>query len=203
MTIAQLTEEIAKNEALREELFRQIAPINDELTRLYNKNKTLNEQIADVREKEMDETGTIDWEWLLYCTYDDTSRKSKLRSDKLRDLNLGTGGYSPEINQSVIRVSLIKHDEESVPKTLNGLQIVLPFIKPMEDGCKRIAIFESSFSANGIYFLTINGDETEFLIKRTRYSRTEILEKCESLEQALKIVQKKYYSEDKDLEDLI
>jgi hypothetical protein len=71
--------EIAKNEALREELFRQKEPIDKELTRLYNQNKKLNDQIAEIREKEMEETKVIDWEWLLHTDHAESSMKKYIR----------------------------------------------------------------------------------------------------------------------------
>ncbi len=201
MTIAQLTEKIAKNEALRQELFRQKDPIDKELARLYNQNEKLNDQISEIREKEMEETKVIDWEWLLRTDHAESSmKKYYLRSKVIQSLGLMSNGFYEETSQTAIQIGLVKHDEGSLAETLQGLEVVLPYIKPLssQDGCKRIQILESTFSANGIYYLTINQDETELLIKRDCYSRTEIMYKCDSLEEALKIIQKKYYYSDKD-----
>jgi hypothetical protein len=201
MTIAQLTEKIAKNEALREELFRQKEPIDKELTRLYNQNENLNDQISEIREKEMEETKVIDWEWLLHTNHAESSmKKYHLRSKVIQSLGLMSNGFYEETSQTAIQIGLVKHDEESLAKILQGLKVVLPHIKPLlsQDGFKRIQILESNCGANGIYYLTINQDETEFLIKRDYYSRTEIIHKCDYLEEALKIIQKKYYYSDKD-----
>jgi hypothetical protein len=202
MTEKELLAEIEANEEKRNDLFKQKEPIDRNLVRLARRNEKLQDVIAKMRAAKFEKSGRIDWEWLLHTDHRENSMdKYHLRQKTLRDIGLMDSGYFPETEQTCIRVALIKNDPESLKKHMAGLRKVLKYIKPLEDGWKRIDIFESSLSRHGSYFLVVSPDGKKAEIKRTVYSRTETLQKFNSLKAAIEVIQDRYYYEDAKREE--
>jgi len=198
MTIKELEAEIVKNEDKREVLFSKRNPIDRQLSNLYNKNKKLSDQIAKIK---MNQKHT-DWNWLLHCTHSESSmEKHRLREHKLRELNLGASGFFPEIEQTQIRIALVKNDPKSLPATMKGLKKILKYLKPAKGNYKVIDIFEHSLSAGGCFNLLINEEKESYKIHLTRYNREETLHSFNNLKETLALIQKKYYYDDADNKD--
>ena len=184
--------EIEKNEAKREDLFKQKEPIDRSLTRLYNRNQKLADRIAKIKAGRK----TIDWGWLLFEDDRGGMEKHNLRELKLRELGLGTSGYYPEIQQTKLQISLVKNDPESLRQQLKGLKKLLKYLKPAADGYKVVDIFERTLSRYGVYDLLINEEKEEYLIRVTQYHHPEILHRFKTLKDALELIQNDYYYED-------
>jgi len=195
MTEKELLAEIEANESKRQELFKKMKPIERSLTRLSKRNETLRDTISKYKALKIEKLGKVDWEWLLYTSYSDTSmEKFRLRDRELSKLNLTSNGFLPEINQVQIQVMLKRGDRESLMKTKRGLKKVLKYIKPIK-GWKHINIAEVTCSQYGVYFMVISEDDSKIEIRQTVYHKTETLHKFDNLNDALLTIQERYYYE--------
>lgn len=202
LSIERIKNTIDLNDAKRQRLFKQKEPIDAELNKLYNKNRSLREKIVEIKAKEK----KTDWNWLLHCTQtEDTVAKSRLREEKLRKLNLSSSCYHPEIEQVIVRVSLVKGDPKSLELTLKGLKRIIPYIKPLRDGYKHIGIFEHDLAEHGVYELKVDEDKStndacEIVV--TRHGRLSSVMCSYSLKKVLEYIQQHLYYEtlDKDEE---
>jgi hypothetical protein len=117
---------------------------------------------------------------------------------KLLSMGLWSGGYIPETGQRGVKVMLIKDDEESLKKTIVGLEKVLPFIKPIvTSGYKIVGIFEHTLSENGVFYMLIDDKNSVYKLMSDVYRRTHELKKFNSLESIIKYVQENHWYETK------
>lgn len=140
----------------------------------------------------MDETGVIDWKWLLEefdqsgC-HNVTNVKYNARYQRLNSIGLGSCGYDAKTLQCSIQIRLSqKNGVEDVQRTLNGLNEVLPYLTRRNDGAVVIQISENS-NEFGQSFLYVCSDRVEL---RVNYGQKMVIEaKFENLEQSLQYVQ--------------
>jgi predicted nuclease with TOPRIM domain len=84
MTEKEILKELESNEAKRTELREQIAPLEKKLTRLWNRNKKLQEQADKLKIARR-----TDWEWLLSESGSDSQTKYTARKEALEKIGLG------------------------------------------------------------------------------------------------------------------
>jgi len=198
MTVKEIEKDLESNEAKRQKVLEDWIPLNKKLDACYNKDRKLREQIKKIKCSRK----RIDWDWLLSCNHQETSEaKHTLRGQALRKLNLGTRGFFHEIEQTQVRVALVKNDPKSLPATMKGLNKILKYLKPVKGNYKMIDIFDHTLSEHGCYCLLINEEKEKYKIQITRYHREETLHCFNNLKEALALIQKKYYYEDADAED--
>ena len=196
MTKEEIIADVEKNEAKRSALFKQKEPIDKALTRLYNRNNDLQDQYAKIKEAQT----YLDWPWLLEDNMKGHSHvKYQAREKALRDIGLNANGTYPAIKQVQVRVVMVKNDEESVPKTLKGLNQILEYLKPIK-GYKRLGIFELTLCQHGIYSLLVNEKKEKYIIQITERSKDRVLSSHKTLKEALEEIQDNYYYEDKNAE---
>jgi chromosome segregation ATPase len=187
MTEKEILKELESNEAKRTELREQIAPLEKKLTRLWNRNKKLQEQADKLKIARR-----TDWEWLLSESGSDSQTKYTARKEALEKIGLGSSGFFHAIQQVQVRVCLIKGDPKSLKQNLTGLKKILKYLKPVDDMI-HIDIFERTLSEYGVFSLRITPDLTKFQIVQTTYGRDEVLHTYKTLEKAMEKIQDKYY----------
>lgn len=139
-------EEQNKIEVARRELdiiTRRIAVINS----------TMNKINEAIDKKTLHKSGTRN----LLEHFPETETRRKLKEKYLKSLGLECGsGYWIETNQSVIRISLLRNDNDKTQKVYKGILEILPYIKPLKTGRKLIDIFEHTLSLYDSYYLEID-----------------------------------------------
>ena len=184
--------EIAKIEAEREEVFKQMKPLEDKSTRLYNKLKKKKGELT--KAILLDASFEDKIKYLITESGSDGLEKHVAAEKFFKNLGLETSGYFPKTGQRRVRVSLIRGCDKSLEGTLSGLNKVLPFIKPI-DGEKLISIFEHTLSEYGSYSIAISNSYD--VVKHT-YGRKSVEKSFNSLLDCLKYVQYVHYYELKD-----
>lgn len=134
---------------------------------------------------------------------------------ELEKFCLTNSSYNTSTMQRCVSVCLYKNKDDVTEKTLEGLKIILPFIKPYRnrnelDGwnsklrtpvdfknkdIRFFSISERTLSKHGIYNLLVDKDNNACVMKTT-YGHEELISKWDTLENTLKLIQKKYYQTD-------
>lgn len=191
-----LETEKAEIEKQLEPLRKQYHKLGDEILSLHKKGIRIQEQISKINIKNKN----YDWNWLLEedgSTSD--MERYKFGNQELSKIGLMANGYFPETKQRAIRISLIKGDKQSYEKTIKGLTIILPFIKPREDGSKYISILEHTCSEHGRFELSVK--DNKYTIQITSYSRTNVIKECDKLEDAISTIQENIWYKSLDKND--
>lgn len=165
-----------------------IAPLNDELTTLCERNKTLNSQLDALKIKN---TKKPDWNFILHSGQSESMELHRYRNEMLRSIGLSSSGYFPETKQAAIQLTLIKGKPETKAKTLKSLSMLLPYIKPVA-GTLRFGIFEHTLCEYGIYTLVLN---KKWEIHFTRYSHTTTEQSFDTLKEAIEYIYENHYYE--------
>lgn len=148
-----LNQQIQAIEDRRNELFKIREPIDEELVSSYNALS----QLRNERDTLLLPEKENDWEWLLHTGESDSSM-IRLRAAETQLAKIGlnnAGSYNPDTQQRIISIALTKGDGESFETTLRGMETILPFIKPTEDGYKRISILEHTCGQHRSYYLML------------------------------------------------
>ena len=187
MTIKECEAEIASNEEKRSGIIKkEITPAQEKCNRLYNRSKKLADQIASIKISRK----RIDWDYVLSIPRPESSEHYKYAMVKLRSIGLMNSGYYPDINQTAVRVALIKGDEKSYKQHLKGLKKILPYIKPRNvdilrkinphshdienlKGIKCIDIFDRGLSEHETWVLQIDEEKGLYTIQPTRHRYSE------------------------------
>jgi hypothetical protein len=169
LDLPQLEDAIVQADAQLQAVEKEIAPLERKRDRQYAELK----QLCELRDqKKIDQMGaTPDWEWLLsYSPYPpDSMAKHRQRTQALAAFGLMTHGASRETNQSHITIALTRGDAAGVQACLEGLQQILPVLKPGEDGCKEIHVLTHDAGEHGTFSLRVAPGEASYELVFQRY----------------------------------
>ena len=193
-TIKQLQAEVDKLEQEREELFKKKAPIDARLRTTYHSIERKNNQIAKLKLKNK----KTDWQWLLEA-FPESEAKHKALNEALEKIGLMNSGYFVETEQTAVTVALTKGDPESLDKTLAGLEKIIRYLKPLDDGYVHVDIFDRELSRFYSYTLLINKETGKCRIHTSR--SIDEWEDFKDLKAALTVIQNKYWYESNDPAD--
>ena len=116
-------------------------------------------------------------------------------------MGLWVSGYYPFSEQNAIEIMLYKGAEDNLEQTYESLNVILPFIKPInEEGDRRFKLFEHTLSEWGVYDLRLS-KEGVWTLNKTTYGREKVEKTFENLYDALKYCQQHHYYESSDEED--
>lgn len=193
MTTTTIEDELAELEAQRAAICKEIERLGNQASKLYDEIGLLKDKIF---ERELAKTGEDNWPLLL--KEQDSAVAYKALGKALAKYEMMSCGYRPSTMQRVIQISLYKYAPDSaakLEKTLNGLQKILPYIKPV-DGWKTVDILESTLSELGSYNLYVGEKVCE--LRKCTYGSERVIFKANSLLETLEYIQKHhpYDSED-------
>jgi len=201
MTVKEINAELESNKTKQQEVIKVWQPLEKKLNTLMARERKLTERSEKIEFDKKASQKRMDWAWLLRWDWQDSTDKHTFRDTKLREIGLSTSGYFRDLEQSQVRIALVKNDPKSLPATIKGLNKVLKHIKPIKGSYKQIDIFDHTLSEGGVYRLMVSEEKSKYKIQITRYHREEILHEFNNLKEALALIQKKYYYEDADAED--
>ncbi len=191
---------------LKEQTFIRLNTLRDRYAEIYKEMEPIFQSHKEL-EDEVDRRTIAsfgdnpDWAYILEETGSTSTARYKAANaaiDKLSG-NLAFSGYTYTTNQRHVSLSLEK--KEDVTSCLKGLETLIPFLKYQadEDGepgsppiC-RIGVTSNDLSASGVLYIILFKDEPRVELRKLVYGRTRLLEKFDSLENALKYVAKEYY----------
>ena len=156
----------------------------EELRKVYKKiGKQIIFKVNKIRafQEKADNNLTLDDVEQLLEVYPETDAKYKLLEKLLEKYNLSFYGYYSDTNQRAISIG--NYETLDIDKTIQGLQFILPYLKPIKDGKIHISIKEPTLSEFGVYTLLISKDLFE--IQRMIYHCPSILAKFKTLKEAL------------------
>lgn len=192
-----------KEDTTNEELEKEKQKLEKDLESLRKNYKTLINKLTKTADRISEIDSELDKRNLkgndiekLLETFPETETKRKLLRDLLSKFGLSAEGYFPDTGQRCIQLSLKKGSKESLQKTYDGIQLVLPYLKPVRDGNIYIDIFESTLSSRGIYTLIIKKDKFE--VEKTTYGHPEIIYSNKDLKKVLEYIQKHHYYDEGD-----
>lgn len=178
-------EKLAELEAQREMICKEIERLGEQSKSLYDEIGLLKDKLF---ERELAKTGEDNWPLLLK---EQNSMASIKALDKaLAKYEMMSCGYRHSTMQRAIQISLYKYAPDSVSKlekTFNGLQKILPYIKPV-DGWKIIDILESTLSQYGSYSLYVGEKVCE--LRKCTYGSERVIFKSKSLREVLEYIRK-------------
>lgn len=186
-----LGEKLAELEAQREMICKEIERLGEQSKSLYDEITTLKDKIF---ERELAKSCEDNWPLLLK---EQNSSASYMALDKaLAKYELSSYGYHPATEQRAVQVSLYKHSVDAhskFRKTLEGLEKILPYIKPVEvcgENWKILHILESTLSQFGSYSLYVGEKVCE--IRKLTYGSERTIFKSKSLREVLEYIQKNH-----------
>jgi hypothetical protein len=173
-----------------------VKEVTSELRGLYQEIDALCRTMYDYERKLMEtidemSVETMTPEQLLNCIPETTARY-KACNKYLESIGLRSSGYYPDTNQRAVQIGLYQDDDDDFEVQYKGLESILPVIKPLTEGFKRIDIFESSLSEFGVYSLRVYADD-DYKINFTRYSNSRTIAEFKTLREAMKFIQKNHY----------
>lgn len=145
--------EIENIDNKREELFKIKEPIDKQLSSLYEKKEKLQNQIDTAR---INSKGKIDWEWILSSDYDESTAHHKAAKEAIAKLGFMSSGFYESNKQRCISIMINKNEFKKIPKIMESIDVLLPFLKPTHDKFICFGIFEHTLSEHGIFQLKIN-----------------------------------------------
>lgn len=190
-----IEEQIKLKESRRQEIFKIKEPLDKELIELYNQIQKLKEKQTEAKLKE-DMTLGEKIEWLLFEDGHSSDMKRYNECQRFfQELGLWVSGYCPYSEQKSLQVMLYKGAQDNLDKTFESINLVLPFIKPINDeGERRFKLFEHTLSEHGIYDLKVD-KEGVWTLNKTTYGRKRVEKTFENLYDALKYCQQHHYYE--------
>ena len=193
--IEKLKAQLASKEEELQAVWKELAPIEKRRDKIWKVYNTLKERLGNATVKYMEGKEEVDWEWVLKHEDSMGMKQYHFKEKMIRDTGLMTAGYNPETNQTAIEVCLIKDDEESVKKTQDALNLVLPYLKSNKEGYIYIAIFEHTLSQHGMYFFFVypERDRDKYVLMKSVYHHEEEIKVFGELEDCLKYIQNHYW----------
>lgn len=187
--LEDLEKRISSIELEREALFEQRRPIDERLHELYEEQKILREQKAELQVAEMKAENFVpsngNWfspkELELVLLGETNSMTLYRHADWLMtnrfNYAFSRDGYCPETGQTVFRISLVNGNKERTKLVKDAILFMLPHIKWRTKGRYdeevdpfiRFDIFEHTLSAGGSsYDLVLNKDKVWTIASRWR-----------------------------------
>ena len=192
-TIPQLKAEIEKTETERIELIEQIDPIRKKISRLYDKRNKLEEQLSELEIAKLRNRKTVDWKYVLFEDGHVSGTRYEYRDEMIRSIGLDSNGYNPDIQQSVIRIALVKGDPKSLETHLKGLRKVLPHLNEVRKGVVIVDIMEEGLSRHESWYLEINKIWKTYKVVPKYRPQYSIKGTFKSLKKALEFIQDKVW----------
>lgn len=174
--------------ALHEKAVNDLKPFTKACSKAYDVAEKAKERYFSLVVK-----GNVPWDVLLEAN--DSSVTHKKFDKALEKYCLTHSCYRTETMQRIVKIALYKNKDDVTQKTLEGIKVLLPFIKPVDiDGTKVkiFSILEKHLSADGIYELLIN-KSNQALVMITSYGSESFLSSWDTLENTLNLIQRKYY----------
>lgn len=171
------------------EIFKEIKPLQNKLHKKRTELDKLKERLDRQTIKNIKVT---DWNYVLFEDGNNSNIRNQYSTKQLEKLHLSSFGYFPKLKQRHLIFSLKKDDPE-LPKVVNGIKQILPFMKAISEPNKNGKIFQIRNDDNeyGIVELLINKDEIKII--STSFRRVSLIEKFETLTFALQYISKHYY----------
>jgi hypothetical protein len=159
-----------------------------------NKREKLRTKQAE--EKLANLNGTIDWEWLL-----DGSFYSSLQYNEsvkqLEILGLTRGGYFSTTQQYCLNIKIRRNNKEEVDRMFNSIQLLLPYLKPVEKDYIILEISEETLCEHGVYSLKIEASSKEkSKVTKTTYGFERVIKEFSTLKEALEYISIHHYYND-------
>jgi hypothetical protein len=176
-------------------LSKEYVEVRDRWAKANEMRKEIESVIGSRKIKSM--TDSIDWDYILEETGNTSIERHKAATEKLATLGLSHSGYNAKTLQRSISIRLIKNDENSVKKTEDGLNVVLPFIKKVqmsgiECDVKVLDIFEPTLSQFRSYTILINEDAEYYSIGSYFYGSFSNDKSCKTLHELLMYLQENH-----------
>lgn len=174
--------------ALHEKAVNDLKPFTEACSKAYNIAEKAKELYFSLVVKE-----NPSWDVLLEANESSVTHKELDKA--LEKYCLTHSCYRSATMQRIIKIALHKKQDAVTQKTLEGIKVLLPFIKPVDiDGekVKTFSILEKELSANGVYELLVNKNN-QARIMTTVYGRERFISKWDTLENTLNLIQRKYH----------
>jgi len=186
MTDKELEAEAIKQEAKRIEIIATILePAEKKIQRHCNLRDKAKDEIARRKKAQMEKSGRIDWDYMLYAGRTGFQAQYKIQSEFLEANELYRFGVCEETNQVMLSIIFYRDDDDSkVEKALKGFNKVLPHLKPRKDGYVYIHVIDKDCGEHEFWSLLVDLKKKEYVLK-DGYSRfTEPIE-FKTLKEAL------------------
>lgn len=133
-----------------------------------------------------------DWHWLLEADNGNSSgAKTAARRQALSKWDLAGDSYQPDTNQTVLRIGMTQGDQTQLERVMEGLNTLLPYLRPGPRGGKFISILEQTLSQYGIWRLVVLEDGVQ-LVSQV-YGREHVKAQFDSLREAVAFVQQHHW----------
>lgn len=143
-------------------LRHKMAPLEQQFQELTGLLGQLQEERDALKVAQM-QAGVLDWSWLLEYLPETEAREEGCRQ-ALGRYGLGIAHFNAKTNQAVPQIRLIHGDPMSLARHLAGLEVLLPYLTPSEDGCIVLPILGNENVGRGTWELKINPRERSYLV---------------------------------------
>jgi hypothetical protein len=199
LTDEHLVAALAENEAELDKLRIAFSKAETAVRASYERVKVLREE-SDKRKyldlDKLDPKTLTQEQWDVVLDPHGGELRYRLGNKVIEGLGLYMDGYNPATNQRTVRTIMYRDEPASLTGVINGLSVVLPFIKtseieyfpekygePLEKvQAKYFSLLDRGSSMEGIKFFIINEDEGIYWAMLTRYSRTTVRAKFATLD---------------------
>lgn len=189
-TLAQVENQIQFLTNSLDMLRHKMAPLEQQFTELTEMLEQLLEERDALKVAQM-QAGAPDWSWLLEYMPETEAREEGCRQ-ALDRYGLGIAHFNAKTNQAVPQIRLVHGDPMSLARHLAGLEVLLPYLTPSEDGCIVLPILGNENVGRGTWELKINHREKSYLVTaHPLYRQRDHL--FTSLEDALSYIQEHLY----------
>jgi hypothetical protein len=184
----------AQAEALRV----QMAPMQIELKKIYERQSALEKKIDELIAKSAENVEKIDWSAALSSSTTHGSYKLyQTINDRLPGLYAkGSCWVNADggMGQRCVALMIEKSKPNAMESALSSLSEILPHIEAIE-GKKKLGIFEHSLSMHASYTAEINEDHTACRITSQSYGRLSEVASFDSIEKLVQYVHDNLYYE--------
>lgn len=200
-TLESTQQKILKETAKLEELRKEHRKLSSTITRVANqlqKLKALEFDILDSKEQ-------IGWSELFSANL--PSEKYREASSRLYAAHrLFLSGVLHETQQRTLQLTIDRNDSERVAQVENSFREILPLLKTarfeeVEEKCYYVDIMERTLSENSRVTLLISESLTTCYILRTRFSKTQVEHRFDTMTEALTHISKHEWYQDPDNSD--
>ena len=198
-TEAKLIKEIADIEAKREALFKIKKPIDESLVALHKQKEKAQDKLAIIQTAKP-KTPEEEINYFLHSNGNEGQAKYNAGKKFFGDMGLNKSGIYPETGQVGLSLMMTKGCNKSYEKTLATINLLLPHMKPLNEGYKIFSIFEHTLSEYGCYSLFIHADGT-FEVSKMAWHRRSTEAKFNTLEEVITYIQVNHYYNRLDEED--
>jgi hypothetical protein len=207
LSVEALNERLKTIEAEDARIRPEYERLGKELTALYEKREAVKDELSRRIQIEIDPKNWRDftseqWEYVLNDANDQGMARYKFSESVFHAMGLWSSGYNPETNQRAVSMMLYRDEPDSKAQTLEALRVILPHIKPRkinmgydEDDivAKYVNVFEHGLSEYAVIWSVIDERTGAFYSMNTRYSRTKVEKKFDTLEELVSYIQREHY----------